>query len=198
MQPSTCHILLSTELLQNCYLDCLNPWEEDSCNDYKLSSSPKKSLLKVKSDDELIWFCITWNFHLCGIRSHRCREPHRGLREQIKYCFIQIFFSSIQQESINNKMCINKYEDRIVHYCVATVSKYITGWVHLQVKSSQSVHVRPAGKRDLGCSLKTERVVWRKWCFGSVATIQSSLESETHLMLSGDYYIHFLKTKFAK
>lgn len=126
--------------------------------------------------------------------AHIDAENHtEGCVSKSNIVLFRFFFSSIQQESINNKMCINKYEDRIVHYCVATVSKYITGWVHLQVKSSQSVHVRPAGKQDLGCSLKTERVVWRKWCFGSVATIQSSLESETHLMLSGDCYIHFFK-----
>lgn len=34
--------------------------------------------------------------------------------------------------------------------------------MHLQVKSSQSVHVPSAGKRNLGCSRVTEHLVWRK------------------------------------
>lgn len=72
----------------------------------------------------------------------------------------------------NNKMCINKSEDRIVHYCVATVSKYIIDGLHLQVKSSQSVRVPPAGKRNLGSSQEAKHLVWREWCFGSVAPTQ--------------------------
>ncbi len=58
----------------------------------------------------------------------------------------------------NDKMCINKSEDRIVHYCVATVSKYVIGGLHLQVKSSQSLRVLSAGKRNLGCSKR--RLNW--------------------------------------
>ena len=50
------------------------------------------------------------------------------LHEQIKYCFIQIFFIHTARVNYgNNKMCINKSEDRIVHYRVATVSKYVIG-----------------------------------------------------------------------
>lgn len=157
----------------------------------------KKKTLQVKLNDGKILHYNDLKLHvrLRGADSHRMNADAgnhtHGCVSKSNIVLFRFFFSSIQQESINNKMCINKYEDRIVHYCVATVSKYIIWWVHLQVKSSQSVHVRPAGKRDLGCSPKAERVVWRKWCFGSVATIQSSLESETRLMLSGDCYIHF-------
>ena len=63
--------------------------------------------------------------------SHRPRGANdhtQVLHEQIKYCFIQIFFIHTARVNYgNNKMCINKSEDRIVHYRVATVSKYAIG-----------------------------------------------------------------------
>lgn len=51
------------------------------------------------------------------------------LHEQIKYCFIEIFFfiHTARVNYGNNKMCINKSEDRILHYNVATVSRYVIG-----------------------------------------------------------------------
>lgn len=62
-------------------------------------------------------------------RARRDAVTTQLLHEQIKYCFIQIFFF-IHTARVNygdDKMCINKSEDRIVHYCVATVSKYAIG-----------------------------------------------------------------------
>lgn len=45
----------------------------------------------------------------------------------IQVCYSVILFIHTARVNYgNNKMCINKSEDRIVHYCAATVSKYIS------------------------------------------------------------------------
>lgn len=75
------------------------------------------------------------------------------LHEQIKYYFIQIFFIHTARVNYgNNKMCINKSEVRIVHYCVATVSKYVIGGCTSKKQSKRRLHVPSAGKRNLSSS----------------------------------------------
>lgn len=47
------------------------------------------------------------------------------------------------------------------------------------------------GRETLVAAKETEHLVWRKWCFGSVATIQ---QPQVRNMVTGDCYIHFKKT----
>lgn len=112
---------------------------------------------------------------------HKEALTRRLLHEQIKYCFIEIFFFffSIHTARViygNNKMCINKSEDRILHYSVATVSRYVIGGCTYESKTK-----RKEEKSKHTCALSREREtlvwarniwIWRKRCFGSVATVQ--------------------------
>lgn len=103
------------------------------------------------------------------------------LHEQIKYCFIEIFFSihTARVNYGNNKMCINKSEDRILRYSVATVSRYVIGGCTYELKNKKKIAKGSKSKHTCALSRESEALVWarniwiwRKRCFGCVATVQ--------------------------
>lgn len=79
------------------------------------------------------------------------------MHEQIKYCLIEIFFfiHTARVNYGNSKMCINRSEDRILRYSVATVSRYVIGGCTYELKKNKQK--RKGNKSKHTCALSRER-----------------------------------------